>query len=289
MTHAWAKAQFVEHTAPQAEWRLVHRVADAVFPALLRAILQALRLAPREEDLERLAIALRDEVAPRLFRTYLRVAEVVARHVQRHGVIRKERARRRAVGFRFDQTNPLALEWAERASAKLVVEISTATQEGIRAVIAQGFSEGIAPLQLSKRLRQMVGLTQAQVKAVARYREDLAFGGQLTKEVIDRRVQAYAAKKLRERTMNIARTETLSASNAGQVDAWRAARRDGWVDQDLVKEFIVTPDDALCVVCAPLAGEQVAIDAAFSFGQMQPPVHPQCRCAVGLVAPRQVA
>jgi very-short-patch-repair endonuclease len=41
-----------------------------------------------------------------------------------------------------------------------------------------------------------------------------------------------------------------------------------------------------CPICEPLDGEHRKLDEAFSFGGMNPPVHPSCRCAVGLVTPR---
>jgi hypothetical protein len=65
---------------------------------------------------------------------------------------------------------------------------------------------------------------------------------------------------------------------------WQDMANKGYLDKETMKkEWIVTPDDRLCKICAPLKGEKVGIDDAFSWGGKRPTRHPRCRCAFGLV------
>jgi very-short-patch-repair endonuclease len=58
----------------------------------------------------------------------------------------------------------------------------------------------------------------------------------------------YAARRLRERAINIARTETLGALNKGQLELWDQAKRLKLIGTRSRKEWIVTPDDRLAIV-----------------------------------------
>jgi hypothetical protein len=73
----------------------------------------------------------------------------------------------------------------------------------------------------------------------------------------------------------------MAALNAGQVAEWKEARRAGLVGPDAMKEWIVTEDELLCPVCAPMDGERVKVGEEFSVGG--PPAHPRCRCTIALV------
>lgn len=290
------KAQFVDDTAPQAEWRFVHRLADAVYPRLNVKVQRALSVElnmsqvtrlleqnrPQEAiaavDLEPLARSLRDEVLPILWDLYVRAGEITLR---RTGLVQKASIPESA----FQQTNPHALEWAARKSSTLIVQITEETREAVRALVARGFEDGIPPKELARHLRDVVGLTKQQVLSIQNLRNKLSAQG-YTRSAIDSHVKRATRSALKDRGENIARTESMSASNAGQMEAWRQGRQQGLIDPGLVKEFIVTPDDRLCHICMPLHGEQKKVDEVFSFGKLEPPVHPRCRCAIGLVPPR---
>jgi hypothetical protein len=52
-----------------------------------------------------------------------------------------------------------------------------------------------------------------------------------------------------------------------------------------LREWIVTPDDRLCAYCASMDGQRVGLGEDFQSGLgpvHEPPLHPQCRCAVSL-------
>lgn len=72
------------------------------------------------------------------------------------------------------------------------------------------------------------------------------------------------------RAMTIARTETAKAETQGSIAGWKAS---GLVAG---KQFIAAPE--CCADCQELDGEIVPLDDEFQEGD--PPVHPNCRCAI---------
>lgn len=303
------KAQFVDRLAPQAEWRLVHRVADASTPAVVRALGRALVLpetdttwtrvmehlrngdgnaAVQAVDLEPLAQALQDKVWPLIMAAYERAGQVVARQARQREFLAKNvtiRLRPKPTArivTAFNVTNPHAREWAEQHAAKLVTEITTSTRKALRAVVSEAFRNQVTVRETAKRIRLAVGLTEQQAKAVEKLRARMQDAGEAA-ATVERRVEFAAARALRERAETIARTEVMGASNAGQLEAWRQGQSDGLIDPVLVKEWIVSPDDRLCPECEPLDGVQVGINEMFPGGVLNPPLHPNCRCASGLV------
>jgi hypothetical protein len=86
----------------------------------------------------------------------------------------------------------------------------------------------------------------------------------------------------------IARTESITAANQGQLDLWRKGQAEGYIPAHSRKMWIVTPDDLLDPnVCRPMRGQERLINEPFLTGDgrevMAPAAHPRCRCALGLV------
>ena len=95
------------------------------------------------------------------------------------------------------------------------------------------------------------------------------------------RLKGLAANKTRAELM--ARTTTIWAYNNGAMQAYKA-------EGVGAVEWMATVDGATDPVCAATDGEQRPIGERFSSGVSQPPVHPNCRCAVvPVVTPEQVS
>jgi SPP1 gp7 family putative phage head morphogenesis protein len=153
-------------------------------------------------------------------------------------------------GFKFDVTNPRAVEWIKQHTADLVADVSETTREAIRNLVEDAFTEQYDVDELADQIEDLVG--------------DAG------------------------RADTIARTETIRASNQGQQEAWDQAVDAGLLTGSEQQEWIVTPDDRLCPVCEPLDGVTVGLDESFSVDGDEidgPPAHPNCRCTVGLVIP----
>ena len=204
----------------------------------------------------------------------------------------------------FMTTNQESVDWSKRYGSKKIVQISNETRRTIRQMISQAFVDGIPPAKAAQAIRKEIGLTRFQANAVRNLAQEMQdrqrglvrrggkqFGPRVPKGgyssvQIQAATKRYGERLLRERALTIARTETIAAANEGQRRLWLEGRKNGSIPSFLVKEWIVTPDDALCPVCRGMIGQQRELDKQFNtgrFGPVQrPPAHPKCRCAMGL-------
>ena len=190
--------------------------------------------------------------------------------------------KRTSVGFQFDPTYPAAQTWARENAALLVAEITEATRETIRLMVAEAFIEGIPPRQLAVLLRPVVGLTRSQGERLVK-----RYAGLIADGVAVEKATATAGKwvdtAIRQRALMIARTETIRASNQGQRQLWQQAVREGYLPRTARMVWIATL--GACPICLDLQGEEVSVsDGTFSGGIDVPPAHPACRCTIGVAA-----
>lgn len=275
---------------------LEHRIADQALPRMRRLILAAIRAARQVVRLDTLTLAwehgaehvLRaipfDAIRTRLWGDFHLILRDT---LERSAVLLQERIDVQkdtlgTLGFRFDLTNPRVFEWIERHAANLVVGIDEESKRAIRTVLERMFRDGIPPRTAAREIRDLIGLTERQITAVENYRLTLGESdrvGQLTAE--------YSERLLRQRAENIARTESMTASNQGQHELWRQARDQGFIEPEQKRKWIITPDERLCEICAPVPDNgPVGLDEPFVLGDgsivMNPPGHPQCRCTTAL-------
>lgn len=138
----------------------------------------------------------------------------------------------------FDVSNPKVVEWIRKRCGDLIKSILDTTKDKLRKTLAEGIQMGESIPSLASR-----------VSAV--YEE----------------AKGYRAK-------NIARTETIAASNQGALQAYEQS---GVVKK---KEWYCAIDERTCEECAPLHKEIVKLDDNFSGGVDAPPLHVNCRCTI---------
>jgi hypothetical protein len=218
---------------------------------------------------------------------------------KRDGSLRLNRRTPVSLTFSFDKTNPEAIRWAETQAAKLVVDVSESTRRAIREIISRAFEEGLAPREAAKLIRSAVGLTHQQSMAVINLRMQLLEAKPGTRvrgvrvpktgasgDFVNKVGTKYADRLRKQRALTIARTETVEASNVGQQLAWKEAKKEGLLTNRALREWIVTPDDRLCLQCLPMSGATAPIDGTFKTPEGRsvsgPPLHPRCRCGQGL-------
>lgn len=198
----------------------------------------------------------------------------------------------------FDVTNDLAVLWAEQHAAKLVTEVTNESRKAVRAVVARGFTQGIAPKELSRILVKIVAMTEAQGNAVVNLHQTiltspgkLVHAGKVKIRVpaagmdsarLDRTLQAYADRLTRQRAINIARTETIAAANEGQTLLWQQAQEQGLLPKVIKHTWLAAASERTCPICSGMDGETVVLGEMFSYGVTNPPAHPMCRCTTGL-------
>ena len=242
--------------------------------------------------------------------------ELAPDQFRRRGILKRDLAESELeLGFRFDIFNTTSVAFIQQSDFQLVRGLDAKTTAGLRRILAASFTEGIPPAASARLIRDTVGLTAKQMDMVSNFRAALSgnkLGGPLRaalrRQLRDRRFDAsliraiergqvllaaqqekmvarFASRLLDFRANNIARTETIRAANAGTQALWRQMTNAGILIRDEVRRFwIVTRDDRLCPICAPIPGmnpEGVGIDQPFQtpVGEiMFAPAHSQCRC-----------
>jgi hypothetical protein len=274
-------------------WTDILRLADRLAPSLRKEFLAAVQQLRARLNLESLAAAVASgrldavefELAafPRDLRPAVRVvnrAFTAGGHQAAHQL-----GGRLSQVLRFDVTNPAAVVAAERNAAALVSGVSKATRTAIREVIARAVGEGIPPREAAQMIKPLIGLRRDQAAAVMSYRKELQRAARLNAARLQRAVERYSDRLLRQRALLIARTETLRAVNEGQQALWEQAVRDGLLGAKVMKLWIVTPDDKTCPSCKAVRPKRVPLRSLFRSGLKTvptPPLHPNCRCTVGI-------
>lgn len=178
----------------------------------------------------------------------------------------------------FDITNPYAQDYIRNDVGNLITGITDETKIAIRDIIESGFFEGMTVAEMAREMRSYIGLNDRQMRALQRYADEL---GGLSPDTADR-IRKKSEKMIRYRATMIARTETIAAANAGQRTAWRQAAQDGVIDSHATSRvWITTEGERTCEVCLGYDGKKVAFNEEFP--SSDPPIHPLCRCTVGLV------
>ncbi len=212
-------------------------------------------------------------------------------------------------GLDFALVNERAVRYARETAGRLIVEVGAETQRAVADIVSVGLRQGVAPRQQALLIREIVGLTRRDALAVDRFLQGAIDSG-LTRARARDQADRMVRRLLRRRAENIARTETIRASNLGTQFAWDAAQDAGLLPQGTQKVWIATEDSRTCPICAVLDGNtvdmrgnfDVSVEAtAFTIEGQEivvtatrpmkrpsttrtPPAHPSCRCTLGLVA-----
>lgn len=141
------------------------------------------------------------------------------------------------VGIAFDVLNPKVIEFIETRTGDLIKSVSNTTKEALRRTLKEGVELGESIPKLAKR--------------IAGVYDD---------------AQGY-------RSVLIARTETLTASNNGALQSYRQSAivsKKGW---------LTAGDSRVREEHAAMDGETVPLEEPFSNGLMHPS-EPACRCCL---------
>ncbi len=141
------------------------------------------------------------------------------------------------VDIAFDVTNPAVVRWIKKRSGFLIKSISDTTLDKLRKTLAEGVQAGESIPSLASRVSSV-------------YDEAKGY-----------------------RAVRIARTETISASNSGSLEAYKQSKV---VEK---KEWLATMDDRVRDEHAAMNGEVVGLNESFSNGEMFPS-SPNCRCTI---------
>lgn len=190
-------------------------------------------------------------------------------------------------GISVNLAQEAALAHIQTQAASSVLGITQATEAGIRQALTLQITDAISPTEAARRVGDLAGLNDRQVRAVANYREALTkrlapVPEALTpsvQAVIDQDVALYQRRQLMLRGRTIAENEVQAAITHGENAIYDEAVAEGIVEADvLTKTWNTVFDSRVCPICLPLHLVTIQRDEIFSGGFMGPPAHPRCRC-----------
>lgn len=220
--------------------------------------------------------------------------------------------------MRFDLVNPRAAEAIRRNELRLIREVTDETRAAVREVVQDAVVSGGNPRVQARTIKQHVGLTRKQSRALRNFRDQLeqqtnvpggrsmqpagsrrlnaverrqaarqVRDGGMTQADIDSMVRNYERRLTRLRAETIARTETQRAAAEGQLEQWRQAAEQGLLDISTVRrKWITAGDERVRSWHADIPflnpdGVKLDEDFVTEFGPVaMPPAGPNCRCTV---------
>lgn len=162
----------------------IERLADKVVPGLAKAILAAFDAQRDAVSLKALVEALRTGSVANVLAVLegaIGAAPAMAgaeaalvSAVGSAGVATAASiARITRVEFTFGVLNPRLITWLQQYSLGLIREINEASKAGVREALIEGMRAGQNPVAVARQVKQVVGLTERQAKAVANFRKEL--------------------------------------------------------------------------------------------------------------------
>lgn len=168
---------------------------------------------------------------------------------------------------------PEAVRVARDRAETLRGTLRNAEAERIANIVADTLEKGGSPADAMRRIRDHVGLTARDERALEALREELIEDGVSLSDIAEELAEAYT-DKLNDRAANIAQYEIGNALEEGNQ---QAAREGGATH----KACVDTGDSRVCEeICQPNVERGVIpIDEPYPSGEMHPPFHVMCRCS----------
>jgi len=265
-------------SADQAELDRLLRQADQLSAKVRQAFLDAVNALGDQVDVEQIKSLLEQGRVDQAIRTvdaqltsqgFTPVAQAIT-----GAAVDAARQTARAVNalgemnISFGLTNPQTVDFLRTYEMGLIRAMSQDALASVRGAIQAGVAAGRNPLDVARDVRQFIGLTEGQTRAVLNYRNALQQGSRdalsrglrdrrfdstvaraargdiaLSDEQIDNMVSRYAARYLKYRSETIARTESIRSLNAGNHQLWNQAAASGKVSANLITRKWVTVGD----------------------------------------------
>jgi len=273
----------------------LHEVADAAVPAVakeFRAAIESVRAEGRLKEIEDaltsgslLDVVLATKVLSlnKELTSFARVLQGVYENAAISAI--DALPKNIKLDIRFDLFNPSAVDRLRDFGGTLITNITETTRLGVLEIVKNALERGGAIPVQARQIKRLIGLTIRQANAVENFRTMLISEGVKTVDV-KRRTEAYYQRQLRFRATMIARTETITAANAGQRELWKQAAEQGLLDPiSTRKQWVVTPDSRLCPICRPIPKmnpKGVSLDGTYKTpkgAMVGPTAHVMCRCA----------
>ena len=184
----------------------------------------------------------------------------------------------------IDDSDPRVKEFLRTRAADLIRDLSDESRRAIANVILHGQAEHLAPREIARQIRPLIGLNARQAQANVNYRQrvfnrliDNGLSIDAANKRADRSAVKYASKQHRFRAETIVHTELARAYNQGAHDGILAAQRAGLMNHC---EMIWTTagTNRVCGRCLSL--KDTVVGRTNEVGVQLPPLHPRCRCTI---------
>lgn len=194
----------------------------------------------------------------------------------------------------FSLDNPFATDWLKNNGSMRITWVETETKLAVRAIIHDAVENHETVREVARDIQRSgkIGLRPDQLVASARYAADLESSG-VGGQALDRAVAAYDKKLLRQRSMLIARTETMEGLNEGTRQAWKTAVDRNYLSPDAQRKWVAGAETdnkgrkRTCPVCLSFGGKTAPMDGEYEVGNLTskgPPKHPNCRCSEVIIS-----
>lgn len=217
----------------------------------------------------------------------------------------------------FDQVNVRAVLAMQNNTLRLVQNLNHAQRSAAREALVDGIRRGINPRDAARAVKDSIGLTATQVRAVNNYRRALMSGSSkalqlklrdkrfdptvarsiktgtpLTQAQVDKLVARYVQRQLIYRSEVIARTEALRSTHEGAEELFQQAIDSGAIAQeDIVRTWHTARDTRVRDTHITMEGQERPFGEPFVSGTGNLLMRPgdqsapasevvQCRCAL---------
>ena len=163
-------ADKIEAIASKAEPGLAKAIRDLLIGQVTGLDMEALEAAVRRGEIDEVMriVGTPDKVKAQA------IADALADTVTSAGqLVAKEAAVLAEAQFVFRRFNPTLARWIEGYSLDLIRDIDKPTRDVVRGILAKGMNAGDNPITTAREIKQSIGLTEGQAKAVANYRRQL--------------------------------------------------------------------------------------------------------------------
>ena len=284
------RADKLRETAEKQEPKFRRAIKDAVATVKDGIVLSTLAKAITDEDKDAALEAskietLKDELSEPL------MVGVLASLFAGSRLGREELpATLQAAGGAFDPLDAEIQRWVRTNGARQVTQISGGSRRAIQNIIAEMISSGESASRAARQIRDVIGLTIPQQKALLNQRAAMTEAG-ATKAVIERTLAVRAERMLGERAFAIARNESFIAVAQGRQMYWDQLVDREILDPTTLRKWITAEDERVCPICRPMHNQVRGLNESFAKGgggtTLTTPAHVTCRCSVILVNPRR--
>ena len=184
----------------------------------------------------------------------------------------------------LSDSNDYVKAWVSSHGGELITLLSDESRKAISNILLRGQGLRMAPRDIAKDIRPLIGLTDRQAQANLKYKnvvyQKLLDNGMSESKARERSEAAalkYAGKQHRYRAESIVLTENAFAYNRGAHMGVSQSIADGYMGRcEMV--WTTAGTNRVCGRCMEL--KDTVVGTTDQSGVTIPPLHPRCRCAI---------